>query len=713
MIAQVSPSASSEDEPANVLSGSVHGPAIQAGSISGGVQIHWQTSSAPVVPRQLPPATSRFIGRKSELAALDRALDERGPGPGAIYAISGMAGIGKTTLALRWAHGVTDRFPHGHLYVNLRGFDSSGVPVTPGQALKGFIAALGIRPDSIPFELDDQISLYRSLLDGRQVLVILDNALSTDQVRPLLPGSPTCMAIVTSRNKLGALVAEHGAIPLAMKLMGRREGINLLVRYLNSERVKNERSAAATLVELCGRLPLALSIVGARAAIYNWSLESLADDLRSERDRLYALDLHDSETTNVTSVFSWSYRSLSPDPARLFGLLGLAPGPEIGLAAVASLADSPLALTRQLLSVLVETNLVSELTRDRYRIHDLLRTFAADQVERDEPAESRREAMRRFLDFLLLAADAADRLITPNRTRIDLPPSADSLPVPVFSTYGEAINWLETEHTGLVESIHHALRHGFDTHAWRLAWTLGVYFDRRGHASDRLHTSEAALRATRRLGDREAEALIRTSIGYAHSRIGHFAEAEEQLFEALAILREVGSEVHEANTLIALAIVHEEQDRYGEAKEHLERALSLHKRHHEPAGQAHALENLGWCHAHLGEYPAALATCNAALKLFQDLNDHDGEADTLDSLGYTYAELGQHEQALTHYEAALILWRDMGNRYDEADVLTRIGDSHSASGDQEAAREAWQQALSIFEELVQPDAELLRTKLAR
>ncbi|MGN9786931.1 ATP-binding protein [Nonomuraea sp. ZG12] len=712
MISQESPSTSSEDESANVLSGTVHGPAIQAGSISGGVQIHWQAPSAPVVPRQLPPATSRFIGRDGELAALDRGLDERGPGLGAIYAISGMAGIGKTTLALRWAHAVADRFSHGHLYVNLRGFDPSGIPVTPGQALKGFITALGIRSDNIPFELDDQISLYRSLLDGRQILVILDNASSTDQVRPLLPGSPTCMTIVTSRNKLGALVADHGAAPLAMKLLDGREGLELLIRYLNTERVEREISAAATLVELCGRLPLALSIVGARAAIYNWSLASLAEDLRSERDRLYALDLHDSETTNVTSVFSSSYRSLAPDPARLFRVLGLAPGPEISLAGVVSLADMPLPLTRQLLSVLVEANLVGELTRDRYRVHDLLRTFAADQVERDEPAEFRRAAMRRYHDFLLLTADAADRRITPNRTRIDLPASADSLPMPMFSTPIEALNWLETEHANLVESVHHALHHGLDTHAWCLAWTLGVYFDRRGHASDRLHTSEAALQATTRLGDREAEALIRTSMGYAHARIGDFAEAQEQLHEALAILRQLASEIHEANTLIALAIVYEEQDRYREAKEHLERALRLHRRHHEPAGQAHALENLGWCHAHLGEYPAALETCKAALRLFQDLNDHDGEADTLDSLGYTYAELGQHDQALTHYEAALSLWRDMGNRYDEADVLTRIGDSYAASGDQEAAREAWQQALSILEELAQPDAELLRAKLA-
>ncbi|MFC4118302.1 ATP-binding protein [Nonomuraea zeae] len=415
MIAQVSPSASSGDKSTNELSGSVHGPAIQAGSISGGVQIHWQEPSAPVVPRQLPPATSRFIGRKGALSALDKALDEGGPGLGAIYAISGMAGIGKTTLALHWAHRVSHRFPHGHLYVNLRGFDPGGAPVAPSDALKGFIAALGIRPDNIPFEVDDRIALYRSLLDGRRVLVILDNALGTDQVRPLLPGSPTCTAIVTSRNKLGALVADHGAVPVAMKLPGRREAAKILVRHLNNERVEAERSAAATLVELCGRLPLALSIVGARAAIYNWSLESLTEDLRSERDRLYALDLHDSETTNVASVFSWSYRNLSPGPARLFRLLGLASGPEISLAGAASLADKSLLHARQLLGVLVEANLVSEVTRDRFRVHDLLRTFAADQLEHDETAESCREALLRFHDFLLRAADAADRAIAPNR----------------------------------------------------------------------------------------------------------------------------------------------------------------------------------------------------------------------------------------------------------------------------------------------------------
>ncbi|MED7930204.1 tetratricopeptide repeat protein [Nonomuraea sp. LP-02] len=714
MIAQTSPSAESEDESTNVLSGTVLGPAIQAGTISGDVQIHWQeAASAPVVPRQLPPATSRFTARKAELAALSRALSERRPGRSAIYTITGMAGIGKTTLALHWAHSVADRFPHGQLYVNLRGFDPSGTPVTPSQALRGFIAALGVRPNNIPFEMAEQISLYRSLLDGRQVLVVLDNALNTDQIRHLLPGSPTCMAIATSRNKLGALVANEGATPLAMKLLEQGEGAELLACYLSSERVAQERGAAATLVELCGMLPLALSIVGARAAIYNWPLESLIDDLRSERDRLYALDLHDSETTNIASVFSWSYRNLAPEPARIFRLLGLAPGPEISLAGVSSLAGTPIPVTRRFLDVLVEANLVSELTRDRYRVHDLLRTFAADQVERDESVQSRQEAMRRLHDFLLLAADAADRVISPNRARIELLPVAGVFSKPKFSTYGEAVGWLETEHTGLVESIDHALRNGFDSHAWQLAWTLAVYFDRRGHAFDRLRTGEAALQATSRLGDREAEALIRTSIGYAHARVGHFAEAEEQLLQALEALRRIGSEVHEGHALIALAIVYEEQDRYGEAKGHLERALRLHERHHDRAGQAHALENLGWCHAHLGEFPAALRTCEAALALFRELNDQDGQADTLDSLGYTYAQLAQHEQALGHYESALALWRDMGNRYDEADVLTRIGDSHAALGAQEAAHEAWQQALFIFDELAQPDAELLRARLAR
>ncbi|WP_329083117.1 MULTISPECIES: ATP-binding protein [unclassified Streptosporangium] len=707
---------SSHDIPINELSGSsVHGPVIQSRSISGGIEIHYHAAAATVViPRQLPGVTSHFTGREAEIAELNRLLDVSVTSVSAVMisSLGGMAGIGKTSLAVYWSRLNADRFPHGQLFVNLRGFEPIGVPMEPGEALRGFISAFGIRPENIPLELPEQISLYRSLLDGQRVLVVLDNAISTDQVRPLLPGSPSCLVIVTSRHQLAALVASDGAKPLTVKLLSEEEGIGLLSRYLGARQVENNMESAVTLVRLCGRLPLALSIVAARAAIYNCSLDSLVADLRAEQDRLYTLDLHDGERTSVNAVFSWSYRSLTPDSARFFRLLGLNPGPDISLAGAASLTGLSIPRAHGLLDSLGHCNLIDEFTPGRYRMHDLLRVFALDRTMREDDEGSRREAIRRLLDFLLIAATAADRILSPNRDRITVPPPSPGVVSLRFSAYEEAVGWLESEHTSLIETLRRAGQSGLDTHVWQLAWTLGVYYDRRGHATDRARTGELALAAADRLGDLEAQALIRTSIGSAYSRLGQFDEATRELSRALAILRDLGAEVHEANALIALAIVDEERDHYSEAKVHLATALNLHRKHDNRAGEAHALENMGWCHAHLGEHRQALDTCNAALTRFRELRDRDGEADTLDSLGYVHAGIGEYEQALVHYRAALKLWQEMGNRYDEADVLTRVGDSQAALGDHASARNSWQLALTIFDDLAQPDAELLRAKLA-
>ncbi|GAA0961286.1 ATP-binding protein [Actinocorallia libanotica] len=688
------------------------GSLVQAGSIE---ELHFhQAPRREVVPRLLPGVTGNFTGRTRELTELDRLLEHRAAAAGtaSVCVLSGMPGVGKTVLAVWWGHLAATRFPHGQLYVDLQGFHASRVPLEPGEVLHLFLSALGVEPHRIPVAVEEKVQLYRSLLNERRVLVVLDNAASTDQITPLLPGASSCTTVVTSRRRLSGLVADRGARSLAIRAFDERESGELMARYLGSRQVEREHEACSELVELCGGLPLALGIVAAQARIYNSALRELVDDLRAEHDRLSAMDLEDGESVGVSVAFSLSYSKLQPDQARFFRLVGLSPGPEFSPQVAASLAGVSLQRARSLLRSLSDHNLIEEVAPRRYRMHDLIKLFARNQADEREHPQARRQAIHRLLDFLLVNATAADRILTPHRTRIEVSAPEAEVPQVRMDGYDQAIAWLESEYACLIGALSKAAETGFYRHTWQLAWTLGVFFDRRGHAVDRRRTGEWALTAAQSLGDRQAEALVRASIGSAHSRVNEFGKAVDELGRALAIFQNLGLTLHEADTLLSLAIVDEESDRYEAAKVHLHRALTLYRAHGERFGEAHALENLGWSHAHLGEYPEAIETCDAAVEIFRELGDPDGEADTLDSLGYVYARLDRHEEALAHYHRALALWQGLGNRYDEADVLTRIGDSHAGLGDSDGAREAWIRALAIFDELSQPDAELLRARLA-
>jgi tetratricopeptide (TPR) repeat protein len=689
----------------NELSGTVVGPVIQSGSIGGSVEVHYHgTVAERVVPHHLPAGTSHFAGRKPEIVVLNRSLESASAHAGAIrvLVLSGMGGIGKTTLAVHWGHFIADQFPDGQLYVNLRGFEPGATAMEPVEALHGLIAGLGIRPEDIPAGLDEQVNLYRTLLDGRKVFLLLDNAADANQVRPLLPGSPSCLTVVTSRNRLASLVANMGAQPVPVPALSQVESLDLLGRHLGHDLVAAQREAAERLVFLCSGLPLAISIVGARAKISGWPLESLVAGLEVERRRLQEMDLYDSQAASVSAVFSSSYSNLTADLARTFRLLALSPAGDTGENEAICLIGFPEPQALRLLRELCDHNLISESAPRRFAMHDLVRLYAADQARLHESDEARTLAVGRLLDFLLATVTAADRVISPYRNRIAInPPVSDLLEVE-FPSGGTATAWLEVEHSFLVEAIRCAVEYGFNVHAWQLAWALGIYYDRRGFAADRVRTGLLALTAAIRLGDPMAEALIRTSLGSGYSRLGEFDMSVDELRRATSMLRDQDLERFEADALLALAIADEECDRYADAKVHLARALFLYRKHRDAFGEAHALENLGWCHGHLGDY----------LAIFRRIGDKDGEADSLDSIGYVHAQLGEHRRALARYQEALALWAAMGNRYDQADVLTRMGDSHAALGDHEAAAQAWTVALGIFEMLAQPDADVLRVKIA-
>ena len=416
------------------------------------------SAAARIVPRQLPPPNTQFVGRAEEVRRLS-AQFETGTGSPVtvISAISGTAGIGKTALALHWGHAHADRFPDGQLYVNLRGFDPADAPLPPLAAMRGFLAALGAR--NIPAGRDEQIALYRTHLAGRRMLVVLDNARDAEQVRPLLPGAPGCAVLVTSRDQLAGLVALDGAVPLTLDLLTHDEARDLLIRRLGRDRVEREPADVDELIDRCARLPLALNIAAAHAALHpNRPLAAFVDELRDSRRRLDALTTGEA-AADVRGVFSWSYHTLSPAAARVFRLLGVHPGQDSSLLAAASLAGHDPDTTRRTLDELTCAHLIIEHSPGRYALHDLLRAYAAEQASVHDDDTERRAALQRLVDFYTHTACAAEVVLTPYRQRIELDAAASGVQPQPIPDSPAALAWLDAENANLLAAQRTAVAH--------------------------------------------------------------------------------------------------------------------------------------------------------------------------------------------------------------------------------------------------------------
>jgi tetratricopeptide (TPR) repeat protein/transcriptional regulator with XRE-family HTH domain len=666
-----------------------------------------------VVPAQLPPDLAEFTGREPYVKRLDELLPaglESRPASVVISAIGGTAGIGKTTLAVHWAHRVAGQFPDGQLYVNLRGF-GGGAAVEPTEAVRGFLEALGVPPDRIPASLDGQVGLYRSLLAGRRMLIVLDNARDSEQVRPLLPGSPGCLVIVTSRNLLAGLVASDGAQPLRLDLPSRDEARRLLERRLGRERIEPEADAVDDIIASCARLPLGLAIVAARAATHPaFPLRALAAQLRESAGGLDAFASGDA-ATDLRVVLSWSYQHLSESAARLFRLLGLSAGPDIAAPAAASLAGIAPALARSLLTELARAQLLTEHAPGRYSFHDLLRAYAAELAGDHDPEPDRRAALGRLLDHYLHACYAAARLLTPHRERFAPAGPADGVTLEKFGEYGQALGWCVAEHRVLLATVALAGREGLDRHVVGLAWAAEPFLDRRGYWHDSIGIQSAALAAAGRLGERAAIAQAHAEIARPYGRIGRYDDAERHLRQALELHRELGDEVRQASDHIGLSWVQQGRGSHREAIPHGLEALALYRSASRRNGQASALNSVGWNHALLGDHQLAHDYCQQALAIHQETGDRSGAANTWDSLGYIHRQLGEYQHAVDCYRQALAGYRALGNRYLEADSLIHLGDTYQAAGERDAAWDAWQQALAILDELSHPAAEPLRRRL--
>jgi DNA-binding SARP family transcriptional activator/tetratricopeptide (TPR) repeat protein len=625
------------------------------------------TDASPVagrrrpLPVQLPHQIPDFTGRDAELDRLDALLagDREDTGTTVVItAISGTAGVGKTALAVHWAHRISEEFPGGQLYVNLRGFGPTGSAMKPAEAIRGFLDAFGVTPQQLPTSLEAQAALYRSLLAGRRVLILLDNAADEDQVRPLLPGSPGCLVIVTSRNELPGLIVTEGAQPVLVDLMSVPEARQLLSRRIGENRVAAEAQAVGSIIALCARLPLALMLVAARAATHpGFGLAALAAELSEAGGSLDAFDGED-QATNVRAVFSWSYQRLSVSGQRLFRLLGLHFGPDISTPAVVSLAGMPKEQVRHALAELTRAHLVSERIPGRFAFHDLLRAYATEIVHTHDPDDYRYAARYRILDHYLYTACRADELLNRHRDRpfTLADPSPGVMPERP-ADQKQALAWFESEHAVLLAVLLQAT--GFDTHIWQLAWALTPFFEYKGHS-----------------------------------------------------FRKLGDNIGQADAYRKLSLVLERQGLHHEALPHAQQALALFQAAGHGTERARALNAVGWFHAQLGDYEQALSCCQRALSLQLEIDDHFGLAETYDSLGYAHRHLGHPKEAITCYQQAVDLYDELGDRdYQAADTLVSLGDAHQSFGDSEAARISWQRALTILEQIGHPHADRLRARM--
>ncbi|WP_250007555.1 BTAD domain-containing putative transcriptional regulator [Actinoplanes sp. M2I2] len=668
-------------------------------------------SPASAAPAQLPTDVAGFAGRTAALARLDAVLAGAAAGASATIAVvSGTPGVGKTTLAVHWAHTAVRHFPDGQLYVNLRGYDESG-PVAAAEALAGLLETLGVRAGDRPAGLDAQSALLRGVTAGRRLLVVLDNARDAGQVRPLLPAAPGTMVVVTSRDQLTDLVISHAAEPVDLGLLPDGEARELLRRRIGAARVDAEVHAVDRIIESCARLPLALAITAARAARTGFPLRSLAAELRRPGDPLETFELGDP-SGRLRGVFATSYVAISASAQRLFRQLSRHPGPDLSAEAAAGLGALEVIAARRVLAELVRAGMLAEPHPGRYAFHDLLRAYAA-RLHRDSDAPAERDAVTvRMLDHYAYTAQRVDRLLQPLRPALDVPlgpPAAHVRPEPI-SGAAEATAWLDAESAVLVAVVHTAVA-GHGRYAYQLAWLLDHCLHRRGQWLERSAVWRAALTAAEGTDDPVALAGSHCGVAHVSLQLGRYAEADAHFTRALELYVADGNRRGQGAVEYLLAGLWGRRHEYRRALAHAGRARSHHEHTGHRAGLANVLNQIGWYRAQLGEHAEALESCREALGLQQEMNERAGQADTWDSIGFVHHQLGRSAEAAECFGQAIALFRELGDRYAESESWIHLGDSHRDAGDPGAAHAAWTEAYDILDELGHPDAQTLVDRL--
>ncbi|HET6211599.1 MAG TPA: tetratricopeptide repeat protein, partial [Micromonosporaceae bacterium] len=644
-------------------------------------------------PAQLPPPVGHFTGRAGELRALDGMLhgtDCR------IAVISGLGGMGKTALAVQWGHRVRREFPDGQLLMDLQGHDSAAL--TPTAALTAIVRSLGVPGEQIPVELAELTGLYRTLLDGKRVLVVLDNAASADQVRPLVPASPTAALVITSRLPLTALATYHAVRLTRLAALDDDEALALLRTVAGSDRVDAELDQAAKIVVWCGGMPLALRIAAAKLAGDPAApLRDLAAELAGG-DRLDALSV-DGDSRSVRTVFASAYRTLSEPAARLFRLLGLHPGATFARHLAAALARLQLGEADRALAELAGAYLVTEVGHGRFRFHDLIQLYAAECVRRDEDAGRRTEATERLVDWYLGVADAANRALDRGRDKIS--PSLRHPPacVPFAPNHQDTLAFLDDERENLPAVVRFATDQGRYPAAWQLTYLLTGFFDSRGRWADRVEICLLGLSAAQRLADPTAESLMRSGLGVAYLMTRQYDAALDCFYPALELARAGGDRRREGLVYNNIATAYAGLRRFPEALEVYLDALAVHRTIGDRLGIALALNNIGTSYLRLGQPELSFPQLSPALALSREIDNPRIEAGVLFTLGEAYLRLGKHVEALDNFRRALDIRRTIGDRRREVDTLTMLGVAYLAQGDHAAAVEQLRAARRLSHDL--------------
>jgi tetratricopeptide (TPR) repeat protein len=652
-----------------------------------------RTDGGWVARNNLPGDVADFAGRDRELRELLAVLpgqDETAQTV-VIAAIDGMGGVGKTALAVHAAHRLADRYPDGQLFVDLHGHTPDRDPADPAAVLDSLLRATGVPGGHIPGSLEGRAALWRARLAGRRVLVLADNAASAAQVRPLIPGTAGCLALVTSRRRLTSLDA---ARMLSLDTLPPDDALALFAAVAGARRTAAEPGPAREVLRLCGYLPLAIRISAARlAARPAWTISYLAGRLGDQQERLAELAAGDR---SVAAALAVSYQQLTPAQQRLFRLLGLHPGPDFDAYLAAAAASITLAQARQVLEDLVDAHLLQQPAPGRYRFHDLLRDLAHATARQAEPDAARSEATGRALDYYLHMADQANAILRPGRARASLDLAHPPAWTPPLASQAEALDWCESEHPNLTSAISVAYSHGRDYYAWRLAASIWFYLYVRHHLQDWISTHRLALAAASRLHDDAAQALTLGHLGIAYWHAGRYTEAIDHQQQALDLYRGIGDRGGEATALCAIGQIQLFAGSYPRALELLCAAIDIFDEIGDSRGKAFTAIHVGGLYTRLGRYHEALDQYREALTAFRVMGDSWHEGAILGELGVVYEYLGRSKEALEHQEMALSIWRRAGDLAGEGGTLNEFGNIYRRLGRHDEALDHHHQALTLI-----------------
>ncbi|MFK3983258.1 AfsR/SARP family transcriptional regulator [Micromonospora sp. NPDC050397] len=685
------PASGTSDAPAR------SGPAEAGGHTTdgGGHRTDGGGPSMPT-PRQLPAPVGFFTGRSPELSVLDRLLDD----PEAdlpLALISGPAGIGKTALAVQWGRRVANHFPDGQLFVDLRGHERDAT-LPPGHALSHMLRSLGVPADRVPAEPTEQASLYRSLLHGRRMLILLDNAGTADDVLPLVPGSAGTMLLVTSRSAIAALNTHHAVCPVSLDVLPVDEALAVLVRLLGAAAVERERAEAAELVRLCDRMPLALRIAAAKLASRpNRTIGTLVAELAGA-NRLDALSV-DGDSRSVRTVFASAYRALSGPAARLFRLLGLHPGPTFHTLLAAAVADLGVTEARRIVDELVVAHLAVETGVDQYRFHDLIALFAQQCATVDETTPARDEAVHRIVDWYLAVATAANKVLDPGRDRVTAvlrhPPAQPPFP----AEHHAALAFLDAERGNLLPVTRYAAQRGLPTAAWQLTYLLIGFYDSRGHWPERVEMCRWAVTAARQVNDPATEGLMLSGLGVALIMSRRFDAALSSLHEALPLMLASDDRRGAGHVYNNIAAAYSGLRRFDEAVTAFRHALAIHTASGYRLGIALALNNTGHTYVRMGRPELGTTDLAQALTISREVGNPRLEAAVLHSLGEADLGRGRLDAALDHLGQALLVYQAIGDRRYEAETMNGLGLALLRKGEPAAAISPLRRALSLTRDL--------------